>query len=167
MEDNGDSDYELAGRILGVPSTVFGRKKVECQDSLFGPPRARVASEPLSEAEFEIIRPHLPRLPVPKPGVDFDDRAFVGAALFYISARTARLGWVLLPEDVYGCRSSREKRWSRWVMAGTWERLAEALAGDERLTQVRRDGFSRLASDATARRARILAARDRLTNAVS
>lgn len=158
-------DYDSLAEFLGVPRSTLPQQATTVGEATGTKRAACDLPKPLSDQEWEIIQPHIPLPPISKPGVDYDDRRFVGAAFFYAAVKQRGLGWAHLPTDVYGCRSSREKRWARWVMAETWDRLAEALKDEERLSTSRRIALARIANDAKARRERILAARERLTNA--
>ena len=117
--------------------------------------------KPLSDDEWAAIEPHIPKIPVPKPGSDFDDRTFVNAALWHIAAKSRGFGWGYLPDEL-GPQSSRSGRFRRWCLLAYWEALALALKGDSRLTEARREAFDKIAAESTLRRAGLLARRKRV-----
>lgn len=124
---------------------------------------SRLTFVPLSDDEWEIIAPHLPALPVPKPRSDFRDRTFVDSALWFVEASSRGLSWHFLPAHL-GPHSSRSHRYQRWVLLDYWDKLAENLARDGRLLPDRLRAFQRIAAEAFARKERVLARRSRLTD---
>ncbi len=119
---------------------------------------------PLSDDEWRVVSEALPKLPVPKPGVDYDDRKFLNAVCWYITAKSRGFGWGKLPEEL-GPKSSREHRHFRWCMLEYWRSVADALKDDERLSAARRRMFEQIADDAERRRIRVIEGRQRLTGA--
>lgn len=120
-----------------------------------------IVAEPLTDAEFDVVKGVLPAMPVPKPGVDYKDREFIDAVLWFRAAQDRGFGWGKLPER-YSPRATKQHRWHRWVVAGTWMAIADALRDDKRLSEARRETIRRIAVDASQRRERILDARKRL-----
>lgn len=136
------------------------------------PARAEVArgpviprNEPLTDAEWLIVAKALPALPVPKPGVDYNDRQFIEAVLWLVNAKGKGYNWSAMPSE-YGPVASRKHRHYRWSMLGYWQAMAERLRDDERLSPGRRVLFERIADDAERRRIKVEAGRRRLNGAV-
>lgn len=156
-------DFDAAAKALGVSRDTLP-KACPPPDANRSEALLRPLVEPLADDEWASVSAVLPKLPVPKPGVDFNDRTFVDAALWFTAARERGYGWGKLPPDL-GPASSREHRWHRWNMLGYWTQIANALRDDERLSVSRRLAFDRLAKDGERRRERILEGRARLNGA--
>lgn len=120
--------------------------------------------EPLSDAEWLVIAEALPALPVPKPGVDYNDRQFIESVLWHVNARGKGYNWAAMPGG-YGPVASRKHRHYRWCMLGYWQALAEKLREGERLAPGRLMLFERIADDAERRRIKVEADRKRLNGA--
>lgn len=161
MADNPTYDYDLVARTLGVDR---GTLPSAAATQPTASPVARVAFEPLADAEWEAVRSAIPPLPVPRPG-GFRDREFVNAALWHLCAVDRGFGWAALPPH-FPPRMTMQHRWHRWAVAGTWELIAETLEGDGRLSHARLVAFRRIAANAEKRRERILANRRRLNKSL-
>lgn len=120
---------------------------------------------PLDDEEWKTVASVLPKLPVPKPEVDYQDRTFIDSVLWWVEARARGFSWHRLPEEL-GPASSREHRHRRWVVLSYWSEVATRLSADGRLGRERLQAFVRIAEAATLQRARILDRRARLTDAI-
>lgn len=147
-------DFDVVASALGVSR---GTLPSHAPKAPVRPPRVSV--EPLSDAEWEIVRAAMPALPVPRVE-GFRDREFFDAALWHRVAKDRGLSWAAMP-DHFPPRMTVQHRWHRWAMAGTWGDISQKLQGDERLTTEHRRLFQRIAADAAKKRKRVLAARVR------
>lgn len=118
---------------------------------------------PLTDEEWNAVSEVLPKLPVPKPNANFNDRLFVCSALWFQAAQARGYSWTFLPK-LFGPQSSREHRHRRWCVLGYWSDIAEKLAGDPRISPQRLLDFQRIAEDAVKRKAMLLERRARLTD---
>ena len=161
MADYPDFDFDLIANVLGVDRrTLPDKAGVQAESQ----PVQRIVFEPLTDAEWEIVRTAMPSLPVPRPG-GFRDREFFDAVLWFRCAVDRGYGWAALPPH-FPPRMTMQHRWHRWAVAGTWEQIAEQLKGCEGLSQKRRDAFCRIAADAAKRRERILTRRQLLNESL-
>lgn len=154
-------DVERVAEALGVDPCTLPRADTMAASE---PPR-RPVFEPLSDDEWEVVVVALPELPVPKPDANWNDRTFIDAVLWWIAAKAQGYSWHRLPQEL-GPQSSREHRHRRWVLLGNWIEIAVKLACDGRLSPERIRAFQRLAEDAVARKASLLARRARMTDAI-
>lgn len=158
--DSDRADFDRVAVVLGVDRcTLPTAAEVPPAQSL------RPAFEPLSEDEWEVVVAALPKLPVPKPDANWNDRTFLDSVLWWIAAKGQGYSWHRLPENL-GPQSSREHRHRRWVLLGYWGELAEKLARDGRLSPDRLRAFQRIAEDAVVRKESLLARRARMTDAM-
>lgn len=154
-------DVERVAEALGVDPRTLPRADMMAAPE---PPR-RPVFEPLSNDEWEAVSAALPKLPVPKPNANWNDRTFIDAVLWWIAAKAQGYSWHRLPQEL-GPQSSREHRHRRWVLLGYWIEIAEKLARDGRLSPDRLRAFRRVAEDAAARKESLLARRARMTDAI-
>lgn len=155
-------DFDAVAALLGVDRATLPSKGVH--RAIEAPIRAlpQVNFTPVSDADWAILHPLLPQLPVAKPDADYRDRDFIDATLWWISAREKGLGWGKLPQQ-YWPVSSREHRHRRWCLLGYWRDLYETMKDREDLSQNLRQAFRRIAQDANVRVRRAIEARERLT----
>jgi len=154
-------DVERVAEVLGVDPRTLPRADMMTAPE---PPR-RPVFEPLSDNEWEAVSAVLPKLPVPKPNADWNDRTFINAVLWWIAAKAQGYSWHRLPQEL-GPQSSREHRHRRWVLLGYWIEIAEKLARDGRLLPDRLRAFQRIAEDSDARKESLLARRARMTDSI-
>ena len=83
----------------------------------------------LTDAQWNLIKQHLPGKHSDPGRTAKDNRRFVDGVLWL--ARTGA-PWRDLPER-YGRWNSSFQRYSRWSKRGVWQRILEALGGDEDL----------------------------------
>ena len=83
----------------------------------------------LTDAQWNLIKQHLPGKRSDPGRTAKDNRRFVDGVLWL--ARTGA-PWRDLPER-YGRWNSAFQRFSRWSKRGIWQRILEALGGDEDL----------------------------------
>ena len=83
----------------------------------------------LTDAQWNLIKDHLPGKRSDPGRTAKDNRRFVDGVLWL--ARTGA-PWRDLPER-YGRWNSAFQRFSRWSKRGMWQRILEALGGDEDL----------------------------------
>jgi len=83
----------------------------------------------LTDAQWNLMKDHLPGKRSDPGRTAKDNRRFVDGVLWL--ARTGA-PWRDLPER-YGCWNSAFQRYSRWSKRGVWQRILEALGGDEDL----------------------------------
>ena len=83
----------------------------------------------LTDAQWNVMKDHLPGKRSDPGRTAKDNRRFVDGVLWL--ARTGA-PWRDLPER-YGCWNSAFQRYSRWSKRGVWQRILEALGGDEDL----------------------------------
>ena len=75
----------------------------------------------LADAEWEIVRDHLPAEPAQAEAIG--NRAFVATVLWVFAQRKA---WTQVAGD-HG--EAVRKRFARWAHAGYWQRLSDAVRG--------------------------------------
>ncbi len=75
----------------------------------------------LADAEWEILRDHLPAEPAQAEAIG--NRAFVAAVLWVFAQRKA---WTQVAGD-HG--EAVRKRFARWAHAGLWQRLCDGVRG--------------------------------------
>lgn len=155
-------DYDLVAALLQVDR--FTLPATSDEPELAQPQEPPLVID-LTDEEWAEIKPALPALPVPKPGVAYEDRKLLDAARWLLAARQKGMGWGRLPEK-YGPESSRRHRWARWAMLGYWRQVADAVRHNERLGVALRDALDRLADDADRYRDRVLEGRARLASAL-
>jgi len=86
----------------------------------------------LTDVQWNLIKDHLPGKRSDPGRTAKDNRRFVDGVLWL--ARTGA-PWRDLPER-YGPWNSAFQRYSRWSKRGIWQRILEALGGDEDLEHV-------------------------------
>lgn len=159
-------DFNAVAELLGVDRatlpSVSDCKAVEL------PARAQpqINFMPISDADWAILKPLLPRLPVAKPDIDYRDRDFINATLWWINARDKGLGWGKLPPEFWPT-SSREHRHRRWALLGYWQDLYETIKDRDDLSVRLRHAFGRVARDADVRLKRAVETRERLARALT
>jgi transposase len=86
----------------------------------------------LTDTQWEAIAPHLPGKEGDPGRTAEDNRKFVNAVLWL--AKTGA-PWRDLPER-FGHWNSVFRRFSRWSANGVWQKVLEALGGDEELEEL-------------------------------
>jgi hypothetical protein len=81
---------------------------------------------PLTDGEWEVLEPLIPRRP-PTGRPYHDHRRVLGGILWV--ARTGS-SWREMPEEEYGKWETAYRRYELWVKQGLWERILQAL-GEE------------------------------------
>ena len=115
----------LDPRIVVLPSSCEGGDSHARPSPDAGRQPRAMALEPalptLADAEWEIVRDHLPAKPAQADAIG--NRAFLAAVLWVFAQRRA---WTQVAGD-HG--EAVRKRFARWAHAGHWQRLRDAVGG--------------------------------------
>ena len=81
----------------------------------------------ISDAEWELLEPHLTGKPGQHGGIAKDNRKFINAVVWILKTGSP---WRDLPPD-YGKWGTVHQRFIRWQRRGMWKKLFEILKGDK------------------------------------
>ena len=163
MDAPNEANFEHAAALLGVSrSTLPSNGARDLALALVNPGHRPIIVEPLSRRRMGCREGESCRsCPCPSPALTTEIESSSNSVLWFRAAQERGFGWGKLPER-YSPRATKQHRWHRWVVAGTWTLIADAVQDDERLSEARRATFRRIAEDGERRRKRILDGRARL-----
>ena len=81
----------------------------------------------ISDAEWELLEPHMTGQPGQHGGIAKDNRKFINAVVWILKTGSP---WRDLPPD-YGKWGTVHQRFIRWQRKGMWKKLFEILKGDK------------------------------------
>ena len=81
----------------------------------------------ISDAEWELIKPHLTGRPGQRGGITKDNRNFINAVVWILTTGSP---WRYLPPN-YGKSGTVHQKFIRWQRKGMWKKLFEILKGDK------------------------------------